>query len=74
MGERTGDVNQTNPICLRNCEDHKIAGCGRDFGQREQTQLLSSAGFEPGEIAEFLGTTSDAVRAALSGLRKEKRF
>ena len=50
-----------------------VAGAVAGKRQKEQIQLLSSAGFEPREIAEFLGTSSNAVRVALSGLRKEKK-
>ncbi len=40
--------------------------------QSEQMQLLSAAGFQPKEIAETLGTTSNTVRVTLSSLRKQK--
>jgi len=41
--------------------------------QREQILLLSRAGFQPKDIAEILGTSSNAVRVELSKLRKEHR-
>jgi DNA-binding NarL/FixJ family response regulator len=38
--------------------------------QQEQIVLLTKAGYEPREIAELLGTTSNTVSVALSNLRK----
>ena len=41
--------------------------------QREKIELLSSAGLQPKEIADLLGTTPNTVSVALSGIRKKKR-
>lgn len=38
----------------------------------EQVWILSSAGFQPKEIAEFLGRTPNAVSVKLSELRKKR--
>lgn len=38
--------------------------------QREQLLLLSKTGFQPKDIADILQTTPNAVRVALSKLRK----
>ena len=38
--------------------------------QTEQISLLSKAGFQPKDIAELIGTSSNAVRVCLSKLRK----
>jgi len=42
----------------------------RDFPQREQIAVLDRVGFEPREIAEILGTTSNTVRVTLVGIRR----
>ena len=39
--------------------------------QTEQIAILTKASFSPKEIAELLGTTPNAVRVALSNLRKK---
>jgi len=40
--------------------------------QKEQIALLSDAGFQPKQIAEILGTTSNTVRVALHSIKKER--
>lgn len=40
--------------------------------QGEQIALLSRAGFQPRDIAELLGTTSNTVNVALSKMRRGK--
>jgi DNA-binding CsgD family transcriptional regulator len=40
--------------------------------QKDQIALLSDAGFQPKQIADILGTTSNTVSVALSGIRKER--
>lgn len=42
-------------------------------GYEDQVWVLSNAGFQPKEIAEFLGKTPNAVRVKLFELRKEKK-
>lgn len=37
----------------------------------EQVRILYKAGFQPKEIAEFLGRTSNAISVKLSELRKK---
>jgi DNA-directed RNA polymerase specialized sigma24 family protein len=41
--------------------------------QKEQIEILSQAGFEPREIADLLGTTSNTVRVALVSIRKGRK-
>ncbi len=41
--------------------------------QTKQISKLNSLGFQPKEIAEILGTTSNTVNVALSKLRKSKK-
>lgn len=43
-----------------------------DKQQQEQIILLSRAGFQPKEIAEIVGTTSNTVNVSLSKHRKKK--
>lgn len=38
--------------------------------QREQIWLLSKAGFQPREIADLIGTTSNTVSVNLTAIRK----
>lgn len=45
----------------------------RDGKQRENILLLSRAGFQPKEIAQFLGTSSNTVRVELTNLKKGRR-
>lgn len=40
--------------------------------QKEQIAVLSDAGFQPKQIADMLGTTSNSVRVALHGIKKER--
>jgi len=42
--------------------------------QNEQFLLLSNAGFQPKEIAEIVGTTSNTVRVGLSSMRKKLKI
>ena len=44
-----------------------------DKKQQEQTILLSRAGFQPKQIAEIVGTTSNTVSVALSAHRKKQK-
>ena len=46
--------------------------CG-DRPQVEKIEILSAAGLQPKAIAEILGTSSNTVSVALSGLRKKGR-
>lgn len=39
----------------------------------DQVWILSNAGFQPKEIAEFLGKTPNAIRVKLFELRKERK-
>jgi DNA-directed RNA polymerase specialized sigma24 family protein len=41
--------------------------------QTKQISKLGSIGFQPKEIAEILGTTSNTVNVALSRLRKSRQ-
>lgn len=50
-----------------------VIGITEGKSQTEQIRLLSLAGFQPKEIAETLGTTSNSVSVALSHLRKKTR-
>jgi len=40
--------------------------------QRQQIAILSDAGFQPKQIADILGTTSNTVSVALTAIRKER--
>jgi len=44
-----------------------------DKPQQEKIMMLSSAGFQPKEIAEICGSTANTVRVALSTIRKKRR-
>ena len=44
----------------------------RGMKQGEQIALLSRAGFQPKDIAELIGTTSNTVNVALSNMRRGK--
>lgn len=45
----------------------------KDFdSQKKKIIALSSFGFEPKEISQYLGTSSNTVRVALSRARTEK--
>ena len=43
----------------------------KGLDQREQIALLDRAGFEPREIADVIGTTSNTVRVALVTIRRD---
>lgn len=43
----------------------------RDQIQRDRIVILSSVGFQPKEIASFLGTTPNTVRVTLTAIRKK---
>jgi DNA-directed RNA polymerase specialized sigma24 family protein len=42
-----------------------------DKPQQERMIMLSTAGFQPKEIADICGTTSNTVRVSLSTMRKK---
>ena len=44
-----------------------------DKPQQEKIMMLSSAGFQPKEIADICGTTANTVRVALSTIRKKRK-
>ncbi len=46
--------------------------CG-EKNQTEKIKILSSAGLQPKEIADIIGTTSNTVSVALSNLKKQKK-
>lgn len=48
-------------------------GLFTDKTQKEKIELLGTAGLQPKEIADLLGTTSGTVSVTLSGIRKKKR-
>lgn len=45
----------------------------KDLSQREQIALLASAGFQPKEIAELIGTTPNTVSVTLHSVRKRAK-
>lgn len=45
----------------------------RGLTQRERILTLSSAGFQPKEIAELIGTTPNTVSVCLAKLRRRDR-
>ena len=44
----------------------------KDMKQNDSIAFLSSAKLQPKDIADFLGTTPNTVRVALSEMRKKK--
>ena len=44
-----------------------------DKKQQDQIMALTSAGFQPKEIAEMLGTTRNTVSVTLSTMRRKKK-
>lgn len=42
----------------------------KELSQREQIALLSTAGFQPKEIAELIGTTRNTVSVTLAHMKK----
>jgi hypothetical protein len=50
-----------------------VTQMGEGKNRSEQMWIFSVAGLAPREIATILGTSSNAVRVALSNLRKTKR-
>lgn len=44
----------------------------KELSQREQIALLSTAGFQPKEIAELIGTTPNTVSVTLAHIRKQQ--
>jgi CRP-like cAMP-binding protein len=44
----------------------------KDLAQKEQIALLSKLGFQPKEIADFIGSTPHSVSVRLSELKKGK--
>jgi DNA-directed RNA polymerase specialized sigma24 family protein len=40
--------------------------------KRQQMVLLQKAGFQPSEIADFIGTTANSVRVEMSNMRKQR--
>ena len=44
----------------------------RDLPQKEQIVLLDSAGFQPKEIAQLIGTTPNTVSVTLSAMRRAR--
>ena len=53
---------------------HLVAVLGTEGKpQREQIQILASAGFPPKEIADLIGTTANTVRVSLAAMRKKRK-
>lgn len=44
----------------------------KDLSQRDKIALLSTAGLQPKEIAELIGTTANTVSVTLSHIRKQE--
>ena len=44
----------------------------RDLTQRQKIELLATAGFQPKEIAELVGTTPNTVSVELVKIRRRK--
>ena len=47
--------------------------CIKDLDQKSQIHILNSVGFQPKEIAEFIGTTANTVSVVLNKIKKEKK-
>ncbi|WP_321992541.1 hypothetical protein [Marispirochaeta aestuarii] len=45
--------------------------CLNNLDQKEQIRRLNFAGFQPKDIAEIIGTTSNTVRVTLNRLKNE---
>lgn len=50
-----------------------VANIISDKGYEDQIWILSTAGFQPKEIADFLNRTPNAIRVKLFELRKERK-
>lgn len=65
---------ETSDICIRLDTMIKLMVAdiigNKDYG--EQVWILSSAGFQPKEIAEFLDRTPNAISIKLTELRKKR--
>jgi transcriptional regulator len=48
-----------------------VAFCVKEQPQKEQVKILDSIGFQPKEIADFIGTTPNTVSVILNRIRKE---
>jgi len=49
-------------------------GLVKDFNfQKEKIMMLSSLGYKPSDIAEFIGTTSNTVSVTIFNERKKER-
>lgn len=48
--------------------------CIKGLEQKEQIRTLSSTGFQPKEIAELIGTTSNTVSVTLNMIKKERKI
>jgi DNA-binding transcriptional MerR regulator len=46
--------------------------CTKNLEQKDQIRVLNSAGFQPKEIAELIGTTANAVRVGKTRIKKDK--
>jgi len=51
----------------------RVMQMGEGKTQSERIWLFSVAGLQPKQIAQIIGTSSNAVRVVLSNLRKSKR-
>ena len=67
--------NQDNEIVaeLRKIEKLLVILGLRTEPKREQIRVLSLVGFQPKEIAQFVGSTPNAVSVALATLRRPDR-
>lgn len=50
-----------------------VANIISDKGYEDQIWILSNAGFQPKEIADFLNRTPNAISVKLSELRKKRK-
>jgi DNA-binding MarR family transcriptional regulator len=50
-----------------------VAFCVKEQPQKEQIKFLDSIGFQPKEIAGFIGTTSSTVSVTLTRIKKEAK-
>lgn len=69
IAARLGDVLKKLDALIR----LSVMQLGEGKSQSDQIWFFSVAGLAPREIAEILGTSPNAVRVALSKLRKSRR-
>jgi hypothetical protein len=68
--EDTKEICDRLDVLIRLSAANVIVGKNYD----DQVRILYAAGFQPKEIADFLGRTPNAISIKLTELRKKKRL